>query len=82
MEQAELDCFIEKHLQTRCICPSKSLIASLCFFIKKKNGLLYLVQDYQTLNMITIKNRYPLPLILELVDKLQGAKYFTKLDIY
>ncbi|KXN81019.1 hypothetical protein AN958_06356, partial [Leucoagaricus sp. SymC.cos] len=53
---------------------SKSPMASLCFFIKKKDGSLRLVQDYQTLNAITIKNQYPLLLILELVDKLQGAK--------
>ncbi len=39
------------------------------------------VQDYQKLNEMTIKNRYPLPLISELIDKLRGAKYFTKLDV-
>ena len=38
-------------------------------------------KDYRTLNDMTIKNHYPLPLILELVDKLKGARYFTKLDI-
>ena len=37
-EQAELDHFIMEHLQTGCICPSKSLMAFLCFFIKKKDG--------------------------------------------
>ena len=39
------------------------------------------MQDYRALNAMTVKNRYPLPLIKELVDKLQGAKYFTALDI-
>ena len=39
-EQAELDCFIMEHLQTRHIHPSKSPMASLCFFIKKKDGSL------------------------------------------
>ncbi len=39
------------------------------------------VQDYRKLNEMTIKNRYPLPLISELIDKLRGAKYFTKLDV-
>ena len=37
--------------------------------------------DYRQLNEITIKNRYPLPLIAELQDKLYGAKYFTTLDL-
>jgi len=51
------------------------------FFIKKKDGLLHLVQDYRALNAVTVKNRYPLSLISELVSQLYGARYFTKLDI-
>ena len=53
-----------------------------CFFIKKKDGQLRLIQDYWALNEIMVKNRYPLLLISELVDKLKGAKYFTKLDVW
>ena len=56
-------------------------MASPVFFIKKKDGTLRLVQDYRALNAITIKNRYPLPLISDLVNQLRGAKYFTKLDV-
>ncbi len=59
--------------------PSKSPFASSFFFIKKKD--VRPVQDYRKLNKMTIKNRYPLPLISELIDKLRGAKYFTKLDV-
>ncbi|SJL00107.1 uncharacterized protein ARMOST_03419 [Armillaria ostoyae] len=51
------------------------------FFVKKKDGTLRPVQDYRKLNEMTIKNRYPLPLISELMDKLGSAKYFTKLDV-
>jgi Reverse transcriptase (RNA-dependent DNA polymerase) len=51
------------------------------FFIKKKDGSLQLVQDYQALNVITVKNKYPLLLISKLINKLQGTKYFTKLDV-
>ena len=40
-----------------------------------------MVQDYRKLNDMTIKNKYPLPLITELVNALQNAKYFTKLDV-
>jgi Reverse transcriptase (RNA-dependent DNA polymerase) len=57
-------------------------MASLVFFIKKKDGSLQLVQDYQALNAITVKNKYPLPLISELINKPQKAKYFTKLDVH
>jgi len=52
------------------------------FFIKKKDGSLHLVQDYCALNTVTVKNRYPLPLISELVSQLCGAQYFTKLDVH
>jgi hypothetical protein len=55
-------------------------MASLVFFIKK-DGTLWLVQDYRALNAITVKNKYPLLLISELIEKLRGAKYFTKLDV-
>jgi len=81
LEQAELDAFLEENLRTRRIRPSKSSIAAPMFFIKKKDGLLHLVQDYRALNAVTVKNRYPLSLISELVSQLYGARYFTKLDI-
>jgi len=56
-------------------------MASPVFFIKKKDSTLQLVQDYQALNAMTVKNKYPLPLISKLINKLRGAKYFTKLDV-
>ncbi len=68
-------------METGRIRPSKSPFASPFFFVKKKDGTLRPVQDYRKLNEMTIKNRYPLPLISELIDKLRGAKYFTKLDV-
>jgi hypothetical protein len=80
-EQAELDAFLTENLNSGRIRPSKSPMASPVFFIKKKDGSLRLVQDYRKLNDMTIKNSYPLPLISELVNKLQKAKLFTKLDI-
>src|SRR5262249_13853455 len=80
-EQKELDSFLQEHLKSGRIRPSKSPLASPFFFVKKKDGRLRPVQDYRKLNAMTIKNRYPLPLISELVNKLKGAKYFTKLDV-
>jgi hypothetical protein len=81
LEQEELDRFIEEHLWSGRIRPSKSPIASPFFFVKKKDGTLRPVQDYRRLNMLTIKNRYPLPLISEVINKLRKASYFTKLDV-
>jgi len=81
LEQAELDAFLEKNLCTGQIQPSKSPIAAPVFFIKKKDGSLQLVQDYRALNIVTVKNRYPLPLISELISQLCRAWYFMKLDV-
>ena len=81
LEQEELDTFLEENLCTGQIQPSKSPIAAPLFFIKKKDGSPQLVQDYRALNAMTVKNRYPLPLISELVSQLRRAKYFTKLDV-
>ncbi len=80
-EQKELDAFLKENLNSSQICPSKFLMAAPVFFVKKKDSKLHLVQDYCALNAITVKNKYPLLLILELIAKLLGAKYFTKLDV-
>jgi len=81
VEQKKLDSFLEENLHTRQIRPSKSPMAAPVFFIKKKDGSLRLVQDYQALNSMMVKNKYPLLLISELVSQLHGAKYFTKLNV-
>jgi hypothetical protein len=60
---------------------SKAPNACSFFFIDKKDGKLRPVVDYRPLNEITKKNVAPIPLIPELVDKLLGAQFFTKLDI-
>ena len=78
-EQIKLDKFIKENLEKGYIQPSQSPMASP--FFKKKDGKLRLCQDYQYLNDWTVKNAYPLPLISELMDKLKGAKYFSKMDI-
>src|SRR6266704_2615261 len=57
-------------------------MATPVFFVKKKDGKLRLVQDYRALNAMTVKNKYPLLLIPELIAKLCRAKYFMKLDVW
>ena len=80
-EHTALKTYITDHLKRGYIHPSKSPMASPFFFVDKKDGKLRPDQDYRALNDITIKNAAPLPLIPELIDKLQGVRYFTKLDI-
>jgi len=58
-------------------------MASPVFLIKKKDGSLFLVQDYRKLNAMTVKNTYPFPLIPDILNKVSEAKakYFVKLDV-
>jgi hypothetical protein len=81
-EQTEMDAFLEEALATGRIKQSKSPLGAPVFFIKKKDGKLRFIQDYRALNAITRKNRYPLPLIDDLIHRLKDACYFTKLDVH
>ena len=81
-EQKALQEFIKEHVQKGYIRPSKSPYAAPFFFIKKKDGRLRPVQDYRRLNEWTIRNQYPLPLISELISRVQGASLFSKFDIH
>ena len=49
--------------------------------MEKKDGSLRMVVDYRALNEVTIKNKYPLPMINDLFGQLQGAKVFSKIDL-
>ena len=73
--------FIDENLKVGKIRKSQLPQASPFFFVQKKDGGLRPCQDYQYLNEHTVKNAYPLPLISTLIDKLKGAKYFSKMDI-
>ena len=73
--------YIDEKLRNGFIRPSTSPFGSPVLFVKKPDGSLRLCVDYRALNRITIKNRYPLPLISELLDRFKGAKYFTRLDV-
>jgi len=67
-ELGELRKFIKEHLIKGTIRPSKSPYTVSFFFIKKKDGKLHPIQDYHPINNWTIKNKYPLPLIPQLID--------------
>ncbi|KAH7562940.1 reverse transcriptase [Bipolaris maydis] len=78
---AELRDYLQKNLKKGFIRPGSGPMASPILFVKKPNGKWRLCVDYRRLNSVTRKNRYPLPLITELMDRLQGAKWFTKFDV-
>src|SRR6266702_752206 len=80
-EDVAIQEFIKKELDKGYICISKSPYASPFFFIQKKDGTLRLVQDYQKINALTVRNQYPLPLISDLICDLSNAHIYTKLDV-
>ena len=73
--------YLKENLKKGYIRESTSPARYLILFILKKDGKLQLYVNYRQLNAITVKNRYALPLISELQDRFQGARYFTKLDV-
>ncbi|KAJ9511015.1 hypothetical protein QJQ45_002809 [Haematococcus lacustris] len=84
MSQEELDELkrqLDELLAKGYIRPSTSPFGSAVLFVRKKDGSLRLCVDYRALNQLTIKNRYPLPRIDDLLDQLAGATVFSKIDL-
>nr|GFA92635.1 putative reverse transcriptase domain-containing protein [Tanacetum cinerariifolium] len=61
--------------------PSSSPLGAPVLFVKKKDGSFLMCIDYQELNKLTVKNRYPLPRIDDLFDQLQGSSVYSKIDL-
>ena len=80
-EIAAMKKYIDKHLGKSFIWPSSSAAASPILLMWKPGGGLRFCIDYQALNVVTIKNKYPIPLIFETQGKLAGAIWYTKLDV-
>ena len=77
----EIKSQIKELLDKGFILPSSSPWGSPVLLVEKKDGSLRMVVDYQALNEVMIKNKYPLPMINDLFDQLQGAKVFLKIDL-
>ncbi|KAJ9565618.1 hypothetical protein OSB04_001584 [Centaurea solstitialis] len=80
-ELQELSSQLQELSEEGFIRPSSSPWGALILFVKKKDGCHRMCIDYQELNKVTIKNRYPLPRIDDLFDLLQGAAWFSKIDL-
>jgi hypothetical protein len=80
-ELAELKKQLDELIKAKFIRPSKSPFGAPILFVKKKDGTMRMCVDYRALNNITVKNSYPLPLVDELFDRLQGARHFSKIDL-
>ena len=80
-EREEVCEFIKEQLRKGYIKPSKLPQTALVFFVGKKDGKKRMVQDYWYLNEWTVKNNYPLPLILDIIKNIGTKKVFTKIDL-
>jgi len=78
---SELKKQIEELLAKGFIRPSSSPWGAPIIFVDKKDGTRRMCVDYRALNDITIKNKYPLPMIEDLFDQMRGAKVFSKIEL-
>jgi len=80
-ELKELKVQFEELLTKGYIKPSKSPYGEPVLFVHKKDGTLRMCVDYRVLNKVTVKNRYPLPWIDDLFDRISGTKVFSKINL-
>ena len=80
-EKQALKEFVRENLRLRKIRPLQLSIGYPVLFIPKKNGKLRLCINYRQLNSITKKNRYLLPLISEIQDRIKNTNFFTKINL-
>lgn len=81
IELEELRRQLTELLDAGFIQPSKAPYGAPLLFQHKQDGSLRMCVDYRALNKVTMKNKYPVPLVADLFDRLIKAKFFTKLDL-
>lgn len=81
LHKDEIERQVKALLAAGLIIPSTSPYASHVLLVQKKDGTWRFCVDYRKLNDITINNRFPMPLVDEIIDELVGTKYFAKLDM-
>jgi len=80
-QKEEIKCIVQELLDVGVIRPSHNPFSSSVLLVRKANGTWRMCMDYRALNKVIVKDKFPIPLVDDLLDELWGSKVFSKLDL-